>query len=208
MKRVKPFDEHTLRYEEWFVRNKFAYESELRAVRILLPMGDGVEVGVGSGRFAAPFEVKLGIDPSIEMMKVAKKRGIETVGGIAEALPLRSSQFNFVLMITTICFLNSVEEGVKEAYRVLKHGGSLIIGFIDRNSPIGRLYQKHKEENVFYRVATFFTVDEVIASIKKVGFNNLSFAQTIFCPLPEITTVEPVKKGYGEGSFVTVKAIK
>jgi len=47
MARVAPFEDHVERYEDWFVKNEFAYQSELNAVKALLPAcGKGVEVGV------------------------------------------------------------------------------------------------------------------------------------------------------------------
>jgi SAM-dependent methyltransferase len=205
-KRIEPFERYSFRYEAWFERNEFAYQSELRAVRRQLPGEGGIEVGVGSGRFAAPLGVGFGVDPSVEMLKVAKRRGIDVVSGVAEAVPFSSSLFNFVLMVTTICFLDDVETALKEAFRILKPGGSLIVGFIDRNSPLGRLYQKHKGESIFYSVARFYTVDEVITQMTEAGFTGFSRVQTIFRPLPEITAAEPVKKGYGEGSFVVIRA--
>ena len=52
---VEPFEQYTGKYEEWFERNMFAYEAELHAVRWLLPKsGTGMEIGVGTGRFATP----------------------------------------------------------------------------------------------------------------------------------------------------------
>jgi len=190
------------------VRNKNIYQSELNAMRMLLPNGEGIEVGVGSGRFATPLGINLGVDPSVEMVNVAKKRGINVIVGITEVLPLRSSLFDFVLMVTTICFLDDVETAFKEISRILKPKGSLLVGFIDRESPVGRLYQKNKEKNVFYRVANFYTVSEVVTHMREAGFNGFNFTQTIFHPLPEITDAEPAKEGYGEGSFVAVRATK
>jgi hypothetical protein len=59
MAKIEPFEEHAQQYEDWFERNRFAYESELRAVKTLLPEGgNGMEVGVGSGRFAAPLGIR------------------------------------------------------------------------------------------------------------------------------------------------------
>ena len=209
MPKIEPFERYANKYEDWFERNKFAYESELRAIRKLMPKnGEGVEIGVGSGRFAAPLGIKVGVEPSGKMREIARKRGIEVIDGVAEAIPFSDSQFDFVLMVTTLCFLDDIEAALKEIHRVLKSGGSFILGFIDANSPIGRLYQQQKNDNVFYREATFYSVEEVIAYLKKAGFKDFNFKQTLFNPLTDIRDLEPVKEGYGEGSFVVVKAAK
>jgi ubiquinone/menaquinone biosynthesis C-methylase UbiE len=207
--KTKPFDEHIAEYEKWFTINKFANESELRAIKALLPKGEnGIEIGVGSGRFAKPLGIHWGIEPSAKMREAAQKRGIDVIEGVAEDLPFDDSQFDFALMVTTICFLDDVERALEEAYRIIKKGGSLVIGFVDKTSMLGQLYLKHKNESVFYASATFFSVKELIFYLKKAGFVNLSFAQTIFHVLPEITAIEPVQIGYGSGSFVVVRAQK
>jgi ubiquinone/menaquinone biosynthesis C-methylase UbiE len=209
MPKIEPFERYANKYEDWFERNKFAYESELRTIKEQLPESkNGIEIGVGSGRFAAPLGIKLGLDPSKEMRKIAQKRGIEVIDGVAEAIPFGDSEFDFVLMVTTLCFLDDVEAALKEIHRVLKSGGSIIIGFIEANSPMGKLYQQKKNDNVFYREATFYSVKEVVAYLKKAGFKDFDFKQTLFCPLTDIRNIEPVKEGYGEGSFVVVKATK
>ena len=209
MARIEPFEKHPLQYEQWFDRHKFAYESELQAIRKLLPQhGNGLEIGIGSGRFAAPLGIKLGLEPSSKMMEIAQARGIEVIGGVGESLPFRDSQFDFATMVTTICFLDDVEVVFDEAYRILKPGGCLIIGFIDKDSSIGQVYQQHKNENVFYRIATFYSVDEVVSHLKTAGFKVFNFAQTIFHNLAEVKGIEPVREGYGEGSFVVVRALK
>ncbi|MCK4672662.1 class I SAM-dependent methyltransferase, partial [candidate division WOR-3 bacterium] len=176
MAKTKPFDEYTSQYEDWFERNKFAFESELRAIREQLPnSNNGIEIGVGSGRFAIPLGIKIGVEPSRKMREIAQKRGIKVIDGVAESLPFDDAQFDFALMVTTICFVDDIKTSFQEAYRVLKPGGYLIIGFIDKESPVGKLYQQHKGEGVFYRIATFYTVDEVVSHLKKAGFNNFNF---------------------------------
>jgi ubiquinone/menaquinone biosynthesis C-methylase UbiE len=209
MARTKPFEEHPLQYEDWFERNRFAYESELQAVKSQLPeTGKGLEIGIGSGRFAEPLGIKIGVEPAGEMREIAQTRGIEAIDGVAEALPFADFEFDFALMVTTICFLDDVEAALKEAYRVIKGNGSLIIGFVDKNSSLGKLYLKHKNESVFYKSATFYSVDEVVCHLTKAGFGDFSFTQTIFHPLKEIGRSEPIKSGYGEGSFVVIRARK
>jgi len=209
MPKVEPFEEYASQYEDWFERNKFVYESELAAIREQLPeRGKGMEIGVGSGRFAAPLGIKLGIEPSHKMKEFAQSRGIKAIEGVAEKLPFHNSQFEFALMVTTVCFVDDIQTAFQEAYRILKPGGYLIIGFIDKESSIGKSYQQRKKKSVFYRIATFYTVDEVVSNLKKVGFKNFSFTQTIFHNLSKVKAIEPIKEGYSEGSFVVIKALK
>lgn len=209
MPKIKPFDEYYERYEDWFDKNRFAYESEILALKELLPLNDeGIEIGVGSGKFAIKLGIKLGVEPSQEMKKIAKKRGIKVIDAMAEKLPFEDRRFSFVLMVTTICFLDDIETAFNEANRVLKTGGCFIIGFVDKLSPLGKLYQQHKTKNVFYRIANFYSVDEVVYYLRRTGFGDFSFVQTIFHNLPEIKEIEPVREGYGQGSFVVIRAIK
>lgn len=207
--KIQPFEEYTEKYQNWFVRNKFAYLSELAAVRHLLPNhGIGIEIGVGSGKFAVPLNIRFGLDPSDKMMEIAKERGIRVVKGVGETLPYKSEMSDYVLMVTTICFLDDLELAFKEIYRILKQGGFFINGFVDRESKLGKKYQKHKQENLFYRIAEFFSVNEVIKYLEESNFTDFKFVQTIFHDLNEINEVEPVKSGHNEGSFVVISAKK
>jgi len=207
--KIEPFEKYTQRYEEWFEKHKYAYLSELNALKKALPHFEkGLEVGVGTGRFAAPLKIQYGVEPSKKMAEIAKKRGINVVYGVAENLPFPDENFDLVLMVTTICFVDDIKKAFEEAYRVLKKGGYLLIGFIDKNSPLGEYYQQIKNKNPFYKDANFYSTEEVVKFLKKIGFKNFKFYQTIFHKLDEIKSIEPVKEGYGEGSFVVILAQK
>ncbi len=209
MAKAKPFEEYSSQYENWFTLYGFAYESELEAVRRQLPRSEaGIEIGVGSGRFAAPLGIELGLEPSANMSKIAQERGINIVRGIAEAIPFRDSTFDFALMVTTICFVDDLMAALKELYRILKPGGYLINAFVDRDSPIGRLYERNKKTNVFYQYAVFYSAGEIASALEKTGFEDLTFSQTLFRSLSGLDRAELAKAGYGEGSFVTIKARK
>jgi ubiquinone/menaquinone biosynthesis C-methylase UbiE len=155
------------------VHHAAAYQSELLAVRAVLPWdGPGLAIGVGSGRFAAPLGIRIGIDPAHAVLGYAAKRGITTVQAIAESLPFADNSFDHALCVTTICFVDNASVMLSEAYRVLKPGGELVIGFIDRNSELGQHYLAHQAENVFYRDATFFSATEVERLLNDTGFTK------------------------------------
>src|SRR6202142_2718081 len=154
---VNDFDRNVQQYEEWFVDNPFAYVSELHAVQELLPMnGSGIEIGMGTGRFSAPLGIMQGVEPSRSMAEVAKKKGLDVIFGVAENLPYKDSGFDFCLMVTTVCFLDDIDLAFQEACRVLKPSGSFIIGFVDKNSPIGRAYQHRQNGRQFSNARTFY----------------------------------------------------
>lgn len=207
--KIRPFEENVERYEAWFDRCRLAYESELGAIRALMPRGgEGLEVGVGTGRFAGPLGVRSGVEPSPAMGRLAIERGIEVRFGVAENLPFEDTSFDYLLLVVTVCFLDDVYLSFREAYRVLRPGGHILIGFIDRISALGRAYEKNREENVFYREATFFSTDEVIFYLSQAGFGEFVLRQTIFQHPAEMKETDPAKPGYGEGSFVVVRGEK
>ncbi|MBD3218965.1 MAG: methyltransferase domain-containing protein [candidate division Zixibacteria bacterium] len=209
MPKSEPFDKYSSEYDSWFEENRMAYESELKAVKHFLPeSGDGIEIGVGTGRFAGPLGIKHGLEPSANMRAIAKERGIDVVDGIAEKLPFDDNQFDYVLMVTVVCFLDDVRAAFTEANRILKNGGVIIIALIDRESPLGQMYEKHKSKNEFYKHASFYSAEEIKNLLTESGFKNPQFIQTIFNNPSEISKLEDMKPGYGTGGFVVVRTIK
>jgi len=72
------FDVYSEEYDRWYERNKFAYLSEIEALKKVVPKkGKGLEIGVGTGRFAHALGVSVGIDPSENMLQIARKRKIK-----------------------------------------------------------------------------------------------------------------------------------
>jgi ubiquinone/menaquinone biosynthesis C-methylase UbiE len=206
---IQVFEKFHKWYDKWFTRHQWVYRSEIEAVSRLIPQrGLGLEVGVGTGRFATPFAVAVGLDPSRSMASIAKKKGIEVVRGVGESLPFAAETFDFVLLVTTICFVEDPRTTLREARRVLKDYGSVIVGLVDKNSTLGRFYESRKEASVFYRAATFYSVNQVRDWLTELSFVHLSTYQTVFQPLDRIQRIEPVREGYGQGGFVALRATK
>jgi ubiquinone/menaquinone biosynthesis C-methylase UbiE len=198
-----------LEYDAWFVRNEMAYRSELAAIKAFMPKeGRGLEIGVGTGRFAAPLGIEEGVEPAKAMAAIARERGIKVYEAYAEELPFEDGSFDFVLMVTILCFLADPFQALSEATRVLKPEGRLIIGMIDRDSPLGRVYEARKEKSKFYRQARFYTVSQVLKWLKDLGYQNPQTCQTIFKDLSAIRGPEPKKAGHGEGGFVVIATQK
>ena len=209
MPKISPFEKHAEQYERWFEKNRWVYEAELRAVRAMTPTrGRGLEIGIGTGRFAEPLGIKNGVEPSKRMREMAQKLGIQAVDGVAEDLPFEDSRFGFVLMVTTVCFVDDIIKALQEAHRVLFSGGFIIIGFVDRDSKLGKMYLERQDQNVFYKEATFLSTDELIGYLDQARFTDLTFNQTIFGTLAETAEDEPVKPGHDEGSFVVIRGRK
>ena len=163
---------------------------------------------MGTGRFAGELGIQVGIDPSRNMLRRARERGISIAGATAEALPFGDHTFDICLVVTTICFVDDASDMLKEAFRVLKPGAVLAVGLIDRDSLLGQQYLAQQSESVFYREATFFSVAEVAALLADAGFTELNWVQTLFTAPSENAVDEPTRPGFGEGSFVAVSAIR
>lgn len=211
MNQVNIFNENVEAYEAWYEKYPEVYLSEVAAIKeqfLKLPENiKGLEVGIGTGKFAQILGIKEGVEPSNEMASIARKRGLEVVNGNAENLPVKDLNFDFVLFIT-ICHLNSAKSAFKEACRVLKPKGSIIIGFIDKDQKIGKAYEENRMRSTFFRYANFYSVIQVTKLLKEAGFKDLEYNQTLFGNLEEIKEVQLPKKGFGEGSFVVIKAVK
>ncbi|MFH6769046.1 class I SAM-dependent methyltransferase [Gaetbulibacter aquiaggeris] len=211
MLKTEIFDKYVEDYEAWYDKYPEVYESELAAIReqfLKLPENiRGIEVGIGTGRFAQPLGIKEGIEPSEEMARKAVNRKIEVLKGVAEYLPYRDLQFDFVLFVT-ICHLDNVKLAVEEAHRVLKHNGSIIIGFLDKDQAVAKEYKERRDRSTFFSNARFYSVMRIKQIIEEAGFKNLEFNQTLFGNMESIKDIQLPKSGYGEGSFVVLKATK
>jgi SAM-dependent methyltransferase len=202
-----PYQSYPGEYDHWYDQHRPAYLSELEALRAALPSaGVGLEIGVGTGRFAGPLSIEWGIDPAREMLVRARERGVKVTRGRGETVPFNSRSFDYVVMVTVLCFLSSPDRVVGEAHRVLKDEGRLILGFVDRESYLGRIYQEKKEKSRFYSEANFYSVPDVLRLLPSVVWRKISIRQTLFESAGERDAVQTPREGYGEGGFVVISA--
>ena len=208
MPKTEPFDRYSEDYEKWFSDYKHVYLSEIEVIKNLIPKdGTGIEIGMGSGLFAEPLGISIGIEPSSVMRDLSVKRGLKPVAGVGEFLPFKNDIFDYALMVTAICFLDDPGISFREVKRITKNNGYFLVAFVDKGSPLGRIYQEMKNDNVFYSIAKFYSTEKVIALLKDTGFKIDTVVQSVFGNLDEIREVQTPREGYGEGGFVVVKGI-
>jgi len=209
------FDIFAERYDKWYDNpfGKTAFRLEKECIESLCKNLESpfFEIGVGTGRFAVALKVNYGIDKSIGVLKFAKERGIEIVRGKGERLPFVDESFGAVFIIVTLCFVDEPLKVLREAMRVSKDGGSVILGLILKESPWANFYKKKGEEgNVFYKIARFYTINELKFMLKKVGLQILEVRSTILQP----STEEPLhfelsrEDYHKEAGFVAIKTQK
>lgn len=210
MIKIHPFETHAAEYDAWFDNYTSVFVSEVEALRAALPGGDihGIEVGLGTGRFSVALGIKEGVEPADALREIALERGIDVIKAPAERLPYKDLHFDFVLMASCISYMEDLHIAFREANRVLKHGGTLIVGFIAKGSVIGNFYESKRQKSVFYKQANFYSVEKVSSEIKLAGFHQLEFSQTLFSNLDDIKKFEPAEQGYDKGSFIIIRAIK
>lgn len=208
------FDIFTNKYDDWYdsERGRSLYESELLCIESLVretPFSI-LEVGVGTGRFAMHFPNAIGVDPAVNALKIAKMRGIETVQAYGEKLPFNNETFGCILIIVTLCFVKNLLNVLKEAKRVLRRKGSIIMGLVPKDSPWGNFYERKKAGgHLFYRDARFYAFKDIEVLLQKAGLKVLKMRSTLFQKPDGCYRIEMPVEGYVKGAgFLCIEVKK
>ena len=203
-----PFDDLALEYDAWFDKEgSLIFFVEVQAFKSLLPTlpKPWLEVGVGSGRFAQALGIETGVDPSVKLVEMARRRGITAFLGRGEQELFDEESFGTVFLIVTLCFLDSPLDVLTEANRILMPGGKLVLGLVLKEIPWGQFYQQKKEEgHRFYRYATFYSCDEVVRLIVQAGFVTERIISTLFQKPREVHRTEDPREGYSPDAGFTI----
>lgn len=189
------------RYDAWYDGpvGRRAFPQECAALQPLL---DGLprpwlEVGVGTGRFAAALGVSYGLDPAPAALALARRRGVAVVQARGEALPLRARSLGAVLLIVTLCFVADPLAVLRESRRVLRPDGGLVLGLVLAESPWGQWYRAlARAGHPYYRLARFFTREELAGLLDAAGFAITRERSALLRPPPEVLPDEPAREGF------------
>ncbi len=129
----------------------------------------GCGTGVHSLMLAAEGLLVRGVDISLPMLEKAweKIRGkdipVEFQRASVYDLPFASECFHLAMGITVFEFLKKPDQAAREAWRVLKPGGRLVIGVLGDQSPWADFYRKLAGEgDPVFQHARFFSPEELM----------------------------------------------
>lgn len=206
---VRPFEAHSEEYDRWFERHDPLYRAELCAVRELLApvqstaLLPGLEIGVGSGRFAAPLGIAHGVEPSTRMAALARSRGVNVVQGVAESLPYPGESFEYTLFCTSLCFVAHARLAIQEARRVTVAGGAIVIAYLNPETAPGRALLASREDDKYYAAANLRTTREIVTLLNDAGYTVDGSRQVV---IPSNGGVPAVQHGTDKGLFCALRA--
>lgn len=206
---MEVFNELAEDYDKWYQQNKEVFETECRLISALELEGFGIEIGVGTGIFAPFSKISIGIDPAVKMLKIARRRNVEVVRAIGEAIPFKDEVFDFAIMITTLPFLKDAEDVLEEIKRILKNRGRIAIVDVPKNSKWGESYEEKKAKgHRFYKHANFYNFEEILELLKEKGFKIERIKATLRQPPGEVKFVEEPEDEFKGHGFAGIKAMK
>jgi ubiquinone/menaquinone biosynthesis C-methylase UbiE len=140
-----------------------------------VPGERALDIGCGTGNHSVWLAEKgltvVGLDESPAMLEVAAAKAAGTgldvawVLGDASAPPFEEEPFDLVVSVAALEFVEARRQVLREAMRVLRPGGRLVLGLLTRDSPWGERHLRDAAERVdsVFANASFFTEDELPA---------------------------------------------
>lgn len=163
--------------------------------------GTVLDLCTGTGDIAGLISKKhkcdiTGLDFSVEMLKIAKKRypNIKFIEGDCTNLPFENNSFDFVIISFGLRNIDDYNKAIEEIYRVLKTNGKFIHLDFGKRNPIANLIYNFiipKLVSIFYKNLVpydylikskklFFDEIQLIKLFEKHGFNNVKTKSYLF----------------------------
>lgn len=173
-------------YDAWYKTSLGALSDKLEKEVVFslfeIKHGDAVlDAGCGTGNYTIEMAKRgadvVGVDSSEEMVGWAKRKAegerLKVSFQVADAIKLSFPDDSFDLIVSNglLCFLKEPEKALMEMHRVLKPGGRLVVGVLNRWSPWA-LFRRIKGlfKDTIYNQAHFISPPELEGLIGGAGF--------------------------------------
>ncbi len=228
------FDQYAGKYDAWFMENQNLLRSEVALVaKVMKNCGRALSVGCGSGLFEYFLKkdygiaIEEGLEPSATMAEIAEKRGMDVTIATAEEGNMGTETYDTIMFNGTPSYISDLEAAFEKAYYGLKKGGKIVVIDVPKEGSFALLYNLAKtvgswDDELFKGVrppsvypiefvkdANWRTTGEKVELLKKVGFGQLEYAQTLTRhPLYANESYEEPQDGYEKGDYVAIRATK
>ena len=178
-------------YDTWYdtARGRWIGETEYSLIlkRLEPTPGDRLlDVGCGTGWFTRKFSglpcIKItGVDIDQDALAFARAQDPSSLYMRADALqlPFQDKQFDLVVSITALCFVDPWETALSEIVRVTN--GRFVIGLLNRNSLLWRCKGQHGGTGA-YLGAYWHTTKELQIALAQLPVSNIKIDSAVFLP--------------------------
>jgi ubiquinone/menaquinone biosynthesis C-methylase UbiE len=143
-----------------------------------------LEIGAGTGRIAKHYGYKVRdltlLDPAENMLKRALElpqlTHAKTVVGYSEQMNFSDNTFDKIVCYDSLHHWQQQMKGLREAYRILKPGGIIILMEVDQNHFWGRKVQLL--ERILQMKSQMHKPDFLQKMLEKIGFKNIIYDPT------------------------------
>lgn len=178
-KKVKHYESRD-GYDQYaeFYDKKLKYLDSFEQFKLLPLMADIekkeiLDAGCGTGRLTVKLAAMgaqvtaLDISPKILNILKEKNKQIKIIRADAEKIPLGDKQFDYVVAAFLIVHLQNPGIFFREAWRVLKPGGAIVVTNINQKKP-----PELKTRNGLISIRSFYhRPEKIVGQLEEVGFS-------------------------------------
>ena len=139
-------------------KSRYIFKPALDAIR-----GKVLDIGCREGLTLEQLGNGVGLDISLKDLRKSRRKGLNVVLGSGEVLPFKTNSFGTILCMQTIEHLQDYISALREFYRVLENGGTLLLEFPNASSVIDRGWDRPDH-------VSFFSPDSMRRHMESVGF--------------------------------------